>query len=131
MKEGEREHRPPSLFLFFFFLRALFLFWRSSPLSEHLEQSHHFVLNQLSGISLYLVCLTDIRQSLATPLTTSGKEKPPSLSDLLSTMNNSLTNQLKLILNSLKVSVVTHRIMTQFLCVTFCFMISEFVLLHN
>jgi len=47
----------------------------------------------------FAVCLTDIRQSLATP---SGNEKPPSLSELLSTMTNSLTNQLKLILNSLK-----------------------------
>ncbi|KAL9983794.1 hypothetical protein ACROYT_G006024 [Oculina patagonica] len=47
----------------------------------------------------FAVCLTDIRQSLATP---SGNEKPPSLSDLLSTMTNSLTNQLKLILSSLK-----------------------------
>ena len=52
---------------------------------------------------MFLVCLTDIRQSLATP---SGNEKPPSLSELLSTMTNSLTNQLKLILNSLKVSTV-------------------------
>ncbi|KAJ7336605.1 hypothetical protein OS493_011823 [Desmophyllum pertusum] len=51
----------------------------------------------------FAVCLTDIRQSLATP---SGNEKPPSLSDLLSTMTNSLTNQLKLILNSLKVGTL-------------------------
>ena len=54
---------------------------------------------------MYLVCLTDIRQSLATP---SGTEKPPSLSELLSTMTNSLTNQLKLILSSLKVSTVGY-----------------------
>lgn len=52
---------------------------------------------------LHLVCLTDIRQSLAAP---SANEKPSSLSDLLSTMTNSLTNQLKLILSSLKVSTV-------------------------
>ena len=54
---------------------------------------------------MYIVCLTDIRQSLATP---SGNEKPPLLSELLSTMTNSLTNQLKLILSSLKVSTVGY-----------------------
>lgn len=69
---------------------------------------------------MYLVCLTDIRQTLATPLPTSGSEKPPSLSDLLSTMNNSLTNQLKLVLNSLKVGTVRHLIM--FVCVRFFFL---------
>ncbi|CAH3122940.1 unnamed protein product [Pocillopora meandrina] len=47
----------------------------------------------------FAVCLTDTRQTLATP---SGSDKPPSLSDLLSTMTNSLTNQVKLILCSLK-----------------------------
>lgn len=56
------------------------------------------------------VCLTDTRQTLATP---SGSDKPPSLSDLLSTMTNSLTNQVKLILCSLKVCTpnqsVTHQ----------------------
>ena len=57
---------------------------------------------------LYSVCLTDIRQALATPLSASGNEKLPSLSELLSIMSNSLTNQLKLTLHSLKVSAANN-----------------------
>ena len=55
-----------------------------------------------------VVCLTDIRQSLAAPSPPSGSEKPPSLSELLSTMNNSLTNRLKMTLNNLKVCAVSQ-----------------------
>ncbi|XP_074608971.1 vacuolar protein sorting-associated protein 51 homolog isoform X2 [Acropora palmata] len=55
----------------------------------------------------FAVCLTDIRQALATPLSASGNEKLPSLSELLSIMSNSLTNQLKLTLHSLKTFIGT------------------------
>lgn len=63
-----------------------------------------------SEMFLYSVCLTDIRQALATPLSASGNEKLPSLSELLSIMSNSLTNQLKLTLHSLKVSAANNMV---------------------
>ena len=49
------------------------------------------------------VCMADIRQSLASPRHT-GKEKAPTLNDLLSQINTTAVNRLKAVLNNLKVS---------------------------
>uniref|UniRef100_A0AAR2INS8 Vacuolar protein sorting-associated protein 51 homolog n=1 Tax=Pygocentrus nattereri TaxID=42514 RepID=A0AAR2INS8_PYGNA len=50
--------------------------------------------------SFYLDSLTDVRQALAAPRGPPGKEAPPSLPDLLTSLSNSILNQIKSVLAS-------------------------------
>lgn len=56
------------------------------------------------SLSVFSVCLTDTRQALAALPRQTGKDKNNVLSDLLTQTSNAILDQIKTVLNCLKVS---------------------------
>lgn len=66
-------------------------------------------MNVINSCS-FIVCLTDTRQALAALPRQTGKDKSHALSDLLTQTSNAILDQIKTVLNYLKVT--SHCLLT-------------------